>query len=31
MPFEERKAKLNQVYMLRHKRALLAEVIRLEA
>lgn len=31
MSFEERKAKLNQVYMLRHKRALLAEVIRLEA
>lgn len=31
MGFDERKAKLNQVYMLRHKRALLAEVMRLEA
>lgn len=31
MEFGERKAKLNQVYMLRHKRALLAEVMRLEA
>lgn len=31
MPFEERKAKLNQVYILRHKRGLIAEVMRLEA
>lgn len=30
MPFEERKAKLNQVYILRHKRALIAETLRLE-
>ncbi len=31
MPFEERKAKLNQVYILRHKRGLIVEVMRLEA
>lgn len=31
MGFDERKAKLNQVYILRHKRALIAETMRLEA
>lgn len=31
MDFEQRKAKLNQVYMLRHKRKLLDEIKRLES
>lgn len=31
MDFEQRKAKLNQVYLLRHKRALIDETMRLEA
>lgn len=31
MEFEQRKEQLNKVYLLRHKRALMAEVLRLEA
>lgn len=31
MPFEQRKAKLCQVFLLRHQRALMAETLRLEA
>jgi len=31
MDFEQRKAKLNQVYLLRHKRALMNEVLEIEA
>jgi phage regulator Rha-like protein len=31
MDFEQRKEQLNKVYLLRHKRALMAEVLRLEA
>ena len=31
MPFDQRKARLHQVFMLRHQRALIAETIRLEA
>lgn len=31
MPFDQRKARLHQVFMLRHQRALIAETVRLEA
>lgn len=31
MPFDQRKAKMHQVFMLRHQRALIAETMRLEA
>jgi len=31
MPYDQRKAKLHQVFTLRHQRALIAETVRIEA